>query len=149
MRSSAGAVCIAESVISYFVRYSSRLFACFTDSAWAKPRGVSAGRRIPWARASSSIVLGRRQPSKCTCNSALGQRRSASFERRGGPCPALTTTRKIAPPPPTGSAPPNRRPPPPVPQATPPPSSSPRALAPTPPASPPPPPPAPPPRPPL
>src|SRR2546422_11098073 len=37
------------------------------------------------ARASSSIVCGRRQPSRWTCNSALGQRRSTSLERRGGP----------------------------------------------------------------
>src|SRR2546425_3837209 len=84
MRSSAGAVCMTERVISYFVRYSSRLLACFTCSASASASGVSAGSRIPWARASSSIVCGRRQPSRWTCNSALGQRRSTSLERRGG-----------------------------------------------------------------
>ena len=65
--------------------------------------GVSAGSRMPCARASSSIVAGRRQPSRCTCSSAFGQVRSASFVRRGVPWRALTTTRKMAPPSPTGS----------------------------------------------
>src|SRR5437764_11332166 len=46
----------------------------------------------------SSIVAGRRQPSRWTCSSALGQRRKESLESRGGPWRALTTTRRIAPP---------------------------------------------------
>src|SRR5256885_187197 len=124
---------MTESVISYFVRYSSRLLACFTDSAWASPSGVSAGSRMPCARARSSIVAGRRHPSRWTCSSALGQLRSASLVRRGGPRRALTTTRKKAPPPPTGSPPPPRPPPPSVTWATPRPprAASPRSSTPT------------------
>src|SRR2546430_5921 len=94
---------MTDRVISYLVRYSSRLLACFTYNAWARPSGVSAGSRMPWARASSSIVAGRRQPSRWTCSSAFGQRRNASFVRRGGPWRALTPTREKAPPPPTRS----------------------------------------------
>src|SRR5216117_3450438 len=95
---------MTDRVISYLVRYSSRLLACFTWSASASPSGVSAGSRTPWARASSSIVWGRNDPSRCTCSSALGQRRNSSLERRGGPCRAVTTTRRIAPPSPIGAA---------------------------------------------
>src|SRR2546422_1198247 len=57
---------MTESVISYFVRYSSRLLACFTCSAWARPSGVSAGSRMPCARARSSIVAGRRRSEEHT-----------------------------------------------------------------------------------
>src|SRR2546430_4936387 len=89
---------MTDRVISYFVRYSSRLFACLTDSAWASPSGVSAGSRTPWARASSSIVWGRNDPSRCTCSSALGQRRNSSLERRGGPPPPPPTPPPDAPP---------------------------------------------------
>src|SRR5947209_4904063 len=101
----ARAVCMTERVISYLVRYSSRLLACFTCSAWASPAGVSAGSRTPCSRASSSIVSGRRQPSRCTCSSALGQRRNSSLDIRAAPPPlrAVTTTRRIAPPSPITS----------------------------------------------
>src|SRR3989475_8893266 len=108
---------MTERVISYLVRYSSRLLACFTCSASASASGVSAGSRIPWARASSSIVCGRRQPSRWTCNSALGQRRSTSLERRGGPLPAPNTPPPEGPPPPPPAPPPPPRPPPPLPHA--------------------------------
>src|SRR2546425_5437408 len=96
---------MTERVISYLVRYSSRLLACFTCSAWASPAGVSAGSRTPCSRASSSIVSGRRQPSRCTCSSALGQRRNSSLDIRAAPPPlrAVTTTRRIAPPSPITS----------------------------------------------
>src|SRR2546427_414329 len=129
LRSGAGTVCMTERGISYFVRYSSRLLACFACSASASASGVSAGSRIPWARASSSIVCGRRQPSRWTCNSALGQRRSTSLERRGGPLPAPTTTPRMAPPPPPRSPPPPRRPPPSLTYAPPLPSRPPRSRA--------------------
>src|SRR5256885_14069972 len=83
--------------------------ACFRAS------GVSAGRRTPWARASSSIVSGRRHPSRWTCSSALGQRRNASFDRRGGPRRAPATTPENPPPPPPPPPAPPRPPPPPLP----------------------------------
>src|SRR5439155_1160561 len=93
-RSSAAAVCRTERVISYLWRYSSRLFASRTSIALASASGVSAGKGIPCARASSSIVAGRSAPSRCTCSSALGQPRNASLVRRGLPSRrAETTTR--------------------------------------------------------
>src|SRR6266404_2376138 len=73
------AVWSTDSVISYFWRYSSRLFASRTSIALARASAVSAGNRMPWARAISIIVAGLGAPSRCTCSSALGHCRNASL----------------------------------------------------------------------
>src|SRR6266702_1789826 len=55
------------------------------------------------------MVAGLREPSRWTCSSALGQRRSASFEMVGTRR-AVTTTRNTPPASPTGSRASTRRP---------------------------------------